>query len=873
MTPKRLRLRNFLCYGEEFRELDFEQLHVACIVGRNGAGKSSLLEAIAWCIWGETPRGANRDIIRIGANEAQVELEFELDEKLYKISRIAKRSKDSSATQSVDFFCWDADNNRFRPLNGNGVRETDARILREIGISYDTFINSVFLLQGRSNEFTVQRPNKRKEILAEILQLERYSQLSERSKDKTRALREEQTQLRAQITLLENELANEVVLRQRHNTAVSALSELKYQKEKCEAELAEQERKLELLQEKKIALQAEELRLRDIERQIRECEEKIKKQEHDIHLLHERLAQREQIERNMEKYTKFKAELQVLDSLAAKYRHLKDTLIHVQNEIMLARQRLEQNLETERHHISSLKKDEEQLLRNQQRKIKAQQELEALSKAHETRRHAVEELQLLRHQQRELSGKHGQLNAQIENCKAQMNQIEKKAKEFKALKDAVCPVCHSALTAEHREKVLAEYRQEYSTFRDESRRLSQQLEQLKVEMQNVETCIHEKEKLEKELRQIEKDLARARSTLEELEQVEKELERVRLDLANLERAAKALSEQLQSENFAHELKVQQASLKNEINALAYDEHAHAVLREQVNQLSDAPVEYERIKVAEENLQKYSREVRQQKERLHQLLGERTSAEQIRAELAGQVEMLKEAEVQKANLKRKWDELSSQWTEKASEVQFLEKRLNDLEQKRQNLHQAKNEEKRVAEEIELYEILAEAFSVRGIQSLLIEESVPEIEREANRILQNLTNNYLALRIETQRHQQNEKVVESLDIYISDVNGVSRDYDTFSGGERFRIDFALRVALSKLLAKQRNFGLKMLVIDEGFGSQDKEGLDAMMEAIEAVKDDFEKILIITHLDKLHEQFETKIFVQRDATTGACFEVVCN
>jgi exonuclease SbcC len=225
------------------------------------------------------------------------------------------------------------------------------------------------------------------------------------------------------------------------------------------------------------------------------------------------------------------------------------------------------------------------------------------------------------------------------------------------------------------------------------------------------------------------------------------------------------------------------------------------------------------------------------------------------------------------LKRKWDELSSQWTEKASEVQFLEKRLNDLEQKRQNLHQAKNEEKRVAEEIELYEILAEAFSVRGIQSLLIEESVPEIEREANRILQNLTNNYLALRIETQRHQQNEKVVESLDIYISDVNGVSRDYDTFSGGERFRIDFALRVALSKLLAKQRNFGLKMLVIDEGFGSQDKEGLDAMMEAIEAVKDDFEKILIITHLDKLHEQFETKIFVQRDATKGACFEVVCN
>lgn len=54
MTPKRLRLINFLSYGEEPCELHFDQFHVACIVGKNGAGKSSLLESIAWCIWGES---------------------------------------------------------------------------------------------------------------------------------------------------------------------------------------------------------------------------------------------------------------------------------------------------------------------------------------------------------------------------------------------------------------------------------------------------------------------------------------------------------------------------------------------------------------------------------------------------------------------------------------------------------------------------------------------------------------------------------------------------------------------------------------------------------------------------------------------------
>ena len=50
MIPQKLRLKNFLSYQQ--LALDFSGLHVACICGANGAGKSSLLEAIAWAVWG-----------------------------------------------------------------------------------------------------------------------------------------------------------------------------------------------------------------------------------------------------------------------------------------------------------------------------------------------------------------------------------------------------------------------------------------------------------------------------------------------------------------------------------------------------------------------------------------------------------------------------------------------------------------------------------------------------------------------------------------------------------------------------------------------------------------------------------------------------
>ena len=76
------------------------------------------------------------------------------------------------------------------------------------------------------------------------------------------------------------------------------------------------------------------------------------------------------------------------------------------------------------------------------------------------------------------------------------------------------------------------------------------------------------------------------------------------------------------------------------------------------------------------------------------------------------------------------------------------------------------------------------------------------------------------------------------------------------------FALRVGLSRVIAKRSGVGLDFLIIDEGFGSLDAEGLSQILEAIHRIKDDFKLILVISHLDTVLEGFASRILVTRDA-----------
>jgi exonuclease SbcC len=149
-------------------------------------------------------------------------------------------------------------------------------------------------------------------------------------------------------------------------------------------------------------------------------------------------------------------------------------------------------------------------------------------------------------------------------------------------------------------------------------------------------------------------------------------------------------------------------------------------------------------------------------------------------------------------------------------------------------------------------------------MLIEQALPQIETKANQILDRLSAGGMNIRFVTQEQYKDSKrkdLRETLDIQISDGAG-TREYEMFSGGEAFRINFAIRLALSEVLAQRAGARLQTLVVDEGFGSQDEAGRQRLIEAINMVRQDFAKILVITHVEALKDAFPTKIEVEKGA-----------
>jgi exonuclease SbcC len=162
----------------------------------------------------------------------------------------------------------------------------------------------------------------------------------------------------------------------------------------------------------------------------------------------------------------------------------------------------------------------------------------------------------------------------------------------------------------------------------------------------------------------------------------------------------------------------------------------------------------------------------------------------------------------------------------------------------------------------HKTLERAFGKDGVPALLIEQSLPQIEQKANDLLDRLSDGHMSIRFVTQEAYKDKKrddLKETLDIQISDSAG-TRDYEMYSGGEAFRVNFAIRLALSEILAQRKGARLQTLVIDEGFGSQDVQGRQRLIEAINLVKNDFAKILVITHLDELKDAFPNRIEVEK-------------
>jgi DNA repair protein SbcC/Rad50 len=239
VRPIELRLRNFRSYFGDEATFDFRDRRLIGIVGPIGSGKSSILDAIAFALFGKTPavgRGT-KALIHQRADNAAVAFRFSVEGEVWEAQRML-RAKGASQ-HALYRFEDDADGAEKLELI-TGESEVTTKVTELLGLDFDAFGRSVLLAQGRFAEFLTARPAERDKVLKGVFGHDRI--------DRMRAVAKE----RARDAEIEAEKAM---------VTVNHLAEV-------EASLATQREKLETAREQRDALEAVAPRIQELEASI-----------------------------------------------------------------------------------------------------------------------------------------------------------------------------------------------------------------------------------------------------------------------------------------------------------------------------------------------------------------------------------------------------------------------------------------------------------------------------------------------------------------------------------------------------------------------------------------------------------------------------
>ena len=355
-----------------------------------------------------------------------------------------------------------------------------------------------------------------------------------------------------------------------------------------------------------------------------------------------------------------------------------------------------------------------------------------------------------------------------------------------------------------------------------------------------------------------------------LESVRGQHKKARERLPEIHEKITKATEFLRDKLYAPKEQERLTQLLGEIGEIGYEEERHRQIHEELEQLSESRVLRDRLTQAGERLEGAQRVVEGLGRTIEDRIRTRQDTETEQERLTEEVGKLGEVEEQIARLEEQIRATRKSQEELLIRRGGVQSRHEHCVRLEENRSGVKAELRKARKDRDVYEKLTLAFGKDGIQALIIEGAIPEIEEEANDILGRLTENRTQISIEPLRDLKSGGTKETLDIKISDEVG-TRSYELYSGGEAFRTDFALRIALSKLLAKRAGTRLRTLVIDEGFGTQDTQGLEHLIQAIQSISEDFDKIIVVTHLEILKNAFPVRIEVVKHPDTGSTYEVI--
>ncbi len=831
-------------YRGKQEPLILDGLGIACLSGPNGAGKSALLDAITWALWGRSRAGTGADpLVAAGMAEMGVELEFRAQDIVYRVERRYRRGRVGRGQATFDFQIRDGD--RWRSLNEANSTQTGRQLASVIRLDYETFINTSFLLQGRADLFVSQRPAERKRILGEILSLSLYDRLSRRARDMAREDRTRQEVARGRIADIDTELAVE--------------DDLRGQSESVEAGLRESREKLAAAVIERDRLSAVHAEMQSRQRDAEALRERISALENEVAALTSRRDELQQAVGDAEAVLARSAEIEAgWEELQRARSEVSDYGVRarVHGELVAERGRLERQ-DAERRALLEgdvkLRESSHADIAREAAQLTALQD--KLSRAEAARAGLATRQQALAARREERDRLFGEIEGRRERHRALTTENAELTPRMALVTDnthAECPVCGTELGQHGMARVREHFQQRRNEISILLRRIAAENKDLRGQHAQLdESIMRDEGALRAEQDRAASEAGAIRAQVERAERAGQELPGA---AARLEQTRARLAAQPQESDEMRAIRARLAELDYDT-----DTHERAQLREDdLRHWDEARRELETVAArVDRDKASLTDTLEQWTDRTDTLERERARRTELEAGLAGMAETAVRAEEARAVV----DAVGAEVRDAEQDQVRLATLLQRLAERRAERERLLQEEREADQRGSIHDELGRAFGPQGVQALLIETALPELEDDANELLARMTNGSMTLRLETQRTTQAGTQQETLEVIIAD-GSATRAYEMYSGGEAFRINFALRIALSKLLARRAGAEVPVLFIDEGFGSQDAEGRERLIEAISTLWGDaaFHNglILVITHIDDVRSRFETRVDV---------------
>lgn len=846
MIPVSLKLKDFMSYEEG--SIDFTSFEVACLTGANGQGKSSLLDAITYALFGcargcEAGQNAER-LIRDGADKMTVEFVFDLADKRYKIVRRRGRTGKNDLRFEI------ADGTEWRTLAGDTMSATNKAIEDVLHLDYEIFTASAFFLQGRADEFlTRMKPEKRKEVFGRLLDLGVYEKLEDAARTHAREAEAVRKIAAAEVESLrdaEPALAETRTLLGAADLQLKQLSQELADLESSEKNVLEELGKLERTQAAADSLRQN---LQASERRLAQDRTRLGERNQEATILDEKLARSAEVAVAVIELEELRRSDEQMRATAHARQILQMEVTKLEAAIQASMTKVANEVKTLEADAARADAEAETL-----RTLEQQVERDAATVAAGAELVAV--LAQVDSELNELRDRLAQLKAEIAALDASDGELSERIQILEK-GEGDCPVCGGELDAVHRDELM---------------------EGAKAQLSANAVCRVELQAAATEVTSSGKALGKQRDTMkgqcDELSKLAGQLEANRKSLQRLPelvvlaadcRTKASAQSALAAEDIDPESTSRLIDVRKELSVQIYDDTTHSALRQRITELDVysklqgelAQASVRRAAVAEEIVQ----------------LATAISEAQVQvADQAKALEGIEDVFEAVAAMKVSATEASlatsgarQRFTQSSAEIARLSERLDVLSGQVDKLKVAQASEMEAATMHRRYTRLVSCFGRGGIPDLIIENALPELQQEASEILGKLTNWDMSLRFVMDKTTKSGSVKDTFDVRVHH-DGGDREFQMFSGGEAFRISFAIRLGLSKLLVRRAGARMETLVIDEGFGTQDPEGRERLVEVINLAREDFKKVIVITHLEELKQAFGTQIQVTKDARSGS-------